>query len=139
MRSTDNRTSGNRFETAFATKLAGDGFWVTKLTQNASGQPADLIAVKNDKALLIDCKVCERDYFPFKRIEPNQQTAMMFWRGKGNHQYWFALQYENETYMLDGYLARYLVNRHGGVNVSDGSVCWPYETWKEMINHWLCA
>lgn len=135
----ENRINGNRFETAFATMLSGAGFWVTKLTQTASGQPADLIAVKANKAVLIDCKVCERDYFSLRRIEPNQWTAMQFWHGKGNHQYWFAIQYDGEVYMLDGYLASQLSGSVSGVNVTDTHSCWPYEEWKEMMNEWLSA
>ena len=63
-----NKKAGNLFEQEFCEILFENGFWVHNLAQNASGQPADVIAVKKGRALLIDCKVCDTNGFSFSRI-----------------------------------------------------------------------
>ena len=50
-----NRKIGNTFETEFCELLFQRGFWCHNMAQNAAGQPADVIAVKNKTAYLIDC------------------------------------------------------------------------------------
>lgn len=97
-----NRKTGNAFETEFCERLFNKGFWVHNLTQNNAGQPADVIAVKNDKAFLIDCKVCEKNSFALSRVEPNQHTAMTCWKNSGNGSGWFALRLnDGSIYMFD--------------------------------------
>lgn len=71
-----NKTLGNHFEGELCELLAENGFWAHNLAQNQAGQPADVIAVKNDVAILIDCKVCSNDRFSLSRIEDNQEMAM---------------------------------------------------------------
>ena len=96
-----NRIIGNHFEDDFAETLFEKGFWVHKLQQNQAGQPADIVAVKYRKALLIDCKVCTNDKFPLSRIEGNQHLAMDLWRESGNGEAWFALKiYDDYVFML---------------------------------------
>ena len=97
-----NRKIGNKFETEFCEMLFQNGYWTHNLAQNSAGQPADVIAVRNGKAYLIDCKVCINDTFPFSRIESNQHTAMTLWKQSGNGYGWFALQLSNkDIYMID--------------------------------------
>ena len=96
-----NKKLGNSFETELCEILAEEGFWTHNMAQNAAGQPADVIAVKDGDACLIDCKVCSRNRFPFSRIEENQQSAMELWRDCGNGEGWFALQFSNQIYMVD--------------------------------------
>ena len=96
-----NKKLGNKFEAEFAEILANEGFWVHLLAQNAAGQPADVIAVKDGEAYLIDCKVCSNGKFPFTRIEDNQEWAMELWRDSGNDNGWFALKFGNDVYMVD--------------------------------------
>lgn len=98
-----NRTLGNRFERRLVRKLSDMGFWVHLLNQNQYGQPADIIAVRRDKAVLIDAKVCSDGYFRTSRIESNQEASMKMWRLKGNHEWWFALEMpEGDIRMLFG-------------------------------------
>lgn len=92
-----NRKTGNTFEVEFCEMLFNKGFWVHNLTQNQAGQPADVIAVRNKKAYLIDCKVCENDKFTAARIEPNQKTAMKLWSMCKNDDAWFALQLTDKS------------------------------------------
>ena len=55
-KSTVNRTVGNQFEEELCGLLAEHGWWAHNMAQNQTGQPADVIAVKNNIAVLIDCK-----------------------------------------------------------------------------------
>lgn len=87
-----NKKLGSDFESRFARELFNMGFWVHLLTQNSAGQPADIIAVKDGKAALIDCKVCEGWYFRLDRVEDNQIQAMTLWKDCGNGPGWFALE-----------------------------------------------
>lgn len=96
-----NRGSGARFEAALADTLADSGYWVHLLTQNKAGQPADLIAVRNGDAYLIDCKECKRGKFPLSRMESNQLSAMELWLSLGNGSGWFALKLsDGSVFML---------------------------------------
>lgn len=98
----NNKKVGNSFESEFCEVLSMYGFWVHLLSQNAAGQPADVIAVKNGKAYLIDCKVCSTDKgFALNRMEENQDLAMELWNECGNGQGWFAIKLPNdEIFML---------------------------------------
>jgi len=88
-----NKKLGNSFESELCEILSAYGFWCHNLAQNAAGQPADVIAVRNDKAYLIDCKVCSTDKgFALSRVEENQHLAMTLWNDCGNSQGWFAMK-----------------------------------------------
>lgn len=80
--------------------LYGYGFWAHNLKQDNSGQPADVIAVRNKVAYLIDAKDCEKDYFLLSRIEENQDLAMTLWGEVGNGDGWFAIRTKGEVYMV---------------------------------------
>ena len=96
-----NKKAGNSFEAELCEELAKHGFWAHNMTQNQTGQPADVIAVRDNKAYLIDCKVCSHDEFPLSRIEPNQESAMNLFRMCGNGHSYFALKLTNENiYMI---------------------------------------
>lgn len=97
---TSNRKLGNDFETEFCEILAEHGFWVHNFALKKSGQPADVIAVKERLPFLIDCKVCENDRFPFSRIEENQRLSMELWNKCENGQGWFALKTSKGIYMI---------------------------------------
>ena len=71
------------------------------MAQNQVGQPTDVIAAKNNIAVLIDCKVCENNRFPLSRIEGNQEGAMTLWEARGNAYCYFAMKLANgEIYMV---------------------------------------
>lgn len=95
-----NRKQGTDFERQFCELLFNHGFWVMNIPQTQAGQPADVIAVKNTFATLIDCKVCENDTFPISRIEENQRNAMNLWSESGNGQGWFALKTSKGVRMM---------------------------------------
>lgn len=95
-----NKKLGNDFEQELCEILADAGYWVHNFANRKNGQPADIIAVKNCKAYLIDAKVCSYEVFPFRRIEENQQLAMDMWIECGNITPYFALKARNEIYMI---------------------------------------
>ena len=96
----NNKQAGNEFEREFCEILASDGFWSHFMGGNRNGQPADIIAVRNKKAYLIDAKDCKNDRFVLSRIEDNQHMAMRKWELCGNDQGLFALNTSKGIYML---------------------------------------
>ena len=96
-----NKKLGNSFEDELCEKLAEEGFWAHNLAQNAAGQPADIIAVKQGEAFLIDCKVCSQGKFQYSRIEENQDLSMDLWRDCGNGKGLFALKFDTGIYIVD--------------------------------------
>lgn len=96
----NNKQAGNKFERDFCEQLASDGFWAHFMGGSKNGQPADIIAVRNEEAYLIDAKDCKNDVFAFWRIEDNQDMAMRKWEMCGNNQGLFALNTSEGIYML---------------------------------------
>lgn len=95
-----NKKIGNDFEQELCEILADAGYWVHNFANHKNGQPADIIAVKDGGAYLIDAKVCSYEVFPFRRIEENQHLAMDMWIECGNIEPYFALKCRNEIYMV---------------------------------------
>lgn len=95
-----NRAIGNAFEQELCELLFEYGFWVKNLKQDNAGQPADVIAVRNKVAYLIDAKDCSSKGFDLRRVEENQTTAMKLWDECGNGRGWFAFKVNDEVYML---------------------------------------
>lgn len=96
----NNKQAGNEFEREFCEILSKDGFWSHFMGGNRNGQPADIIAVRNGFAYLIDTKDCKNDRFVLSRIEDNQHMAMRCWELCGNNQGLFALNTSKGVYML---------------------------------------
>lgn len=101
-----NRAVGNAFEQELCKLLFEKGFWAHNLKQDNSGQPADVIAVRNRVAYLIDCKDCSAKGFDLRRVEDNQITAMDLWEECGNGQGWFALKINDEIWMMTSFTVR---------------------------------
>lgn len=106
-----NKKLGNKFEKELSEILYNAGYWVHLLNQNKNGQPADIIAVKNKKAYLIDAKVCSLEKFAFKRVEENQLLSMQMFIECGNTTPYFALKARNEIYMLSYKTIRDLIKQ----------------------------
>lgn len=105
-----NKKLGNDFESQLCESLSEQGFWCHLFSQNQAGQPADVIAVRNGKAHLIDCKVCSNGKFALSRMEENQDLSMELWKSCGNGEGWFALRVGNYTFMLPHSTIRTLRN-----------------------------
>lgn len=128
----NNKQAGNNFEREFCEQLARDKFWAHFMGGSKNGQPADIIAVRNEHAYLIDTKDCQNDRFVLSRIENNQDMAMRYWEMCGNNQGIFALNTSKGVYML----------RYGVVQVLEiagikslnmqaiEQYCTPYEEWR---------
>ena len=106
-----NKKLGNDFEHELCEIFADAGYWVHNFSNRKNGQPADIIAVKNCKAYLIDAKVCSYEVFPFRRIEDNQQLAMDMWIECGNIEPYFALKARNEIYMVSYVTIKNLIRK----------------------------
>lgn len=97
-----NKKIGNEFEKELANILVSKGYWVTLLNPKThiGSQPADLIAVKDNKATLIDCKTCKTHLFPISRIEENQWLAYEKYKKCGNTDYVLAIKYLEVIYII---------------------------------------
>ena len=96
-----NKKIGNDFEAELCEMLSLYGFWCHNLAVKSEGQPADVIAARNGKAYLIDCKVCSTNKgFALSRMEENQELAMTLWKECGNGDGWFAILLAGIVYMI---------------------------------------
>jgi len=126
----NNKKLGDNFETLFSEMLAERGFWVHLLKQNNHGQPADLIAVRNNTSYLIDCKTCSARGFNLVRLEENQQLAMTRWKECGNKECWFALQLGEQVYMIPHKVIEMYSHQQSKLSPSEiFSVGKPFEKW----------
>ena len=115
-----NRAVGNAFEQEFCELLFAYGYWVHRLTQDSAGQPADVIAVKNKTAYLIDCKDCSAKGFDLRRVEENQITAMQLWNECGNGQGWFAIKVPTgDIYMLPLFVVMAYKSRQSSLSYAE--------------------
>lgn len=127
-----NKKVGNRFESELCEILSMYGFWSHNLSQNSAGQPADVIAVRNGKAYLIDCKVCSTDKgFDLRRVEENQELAMSLWGECGNGQGWFAMKLPTgDIFMLPHFVIRAYQQTHSHMSPSEiFEIGKPIEKW----------
>lgn len=122
MKSTVNRTVGARFEDDLCGLLADNGWWAHNMAQNQVGQPADVIAVKNDTPVLIDCKDCENNRFPLSRIEGNQEGAMTLWEERGNAYCYFALRLNDGAIYMVAFDDLLMLELHGTKSLSEKEI-----------------
>ena len=132
----NNKQAGNEFEREFCEILADDGFWAHFMGGSKNGQPADIIAVRNERAYLIDAKDCENDRFVLSRIEANQDTAMRYWELCGNNQGLFALKTSKGVYMLPfGTIPVIEMTGLKSLNMTAIEMfCIPYDRWEATLN-----
>lgn len=139
MKPLDNRTMGVRFEAELCDLLAQHGWWAHDMAQNQTGQPADVIAVKKNIAVLIDCKVCSNNRFPLSRIEGNQEGAMTMWETRGNAYCYFAMKLtDGSIYMVhyDDLCMRQLHNQ-GTITEKEFPAYPTFEQWIENTEDML--
>lgn len=99
----NNKSAGTKFEKEFAGILAKHWFWVHLFQDNKNGQPCDVMAAKNGKTYLFDCKNCEEGIFRLDRIEENQYNAMKLFEMTGNGKGFFAIQFPETGIFLMRY------------------------------------
>ena len=115
-----NKKLGNNFERELCAYLSEHGYWTHNFTQNQHGQPADVIAVKNGKPYLIDCKVCSTEKgFDLRRVEENQALAMTLWNKCGNGIGWFAIRTGSDVHMLSHPLVKSFMAQQSWMSFGD--------------------
>ena len=127
--STVNRIMGGHFEGELCDLLAVHGWWAHNLAQNQVGQPADVIAVKNNIAVLIDCKVCATDRFALSRIEGNQEGAMTLWEARGNLYCYFAMKLTDGSIYMVSFNELKVLEHYGKKYIKDFSTYMTLEEW----------
>ena len=85
---------GNKCEKEYLNVLQEHGYWCHLFTNAISGQPCDIVAIKDNVAYLIDVKHCDKDRFEFYRIEANQRSCFEYAMSKGNKNVGFAVYFE---------------------------------------------
>ena len=111
-----NKKLGNDFESQFCDILFENGFWVHNFAQNQDGQPADVIAARNGKTYLIDCKVCSVRGFALSRMEENQDLSMELWKATGNGEGWFAVLIGEQIVMIPHFTVKALRAKQSYMN-----------------------
>lgn len=69
--------------------------------QHIGSQPCDLIAIKDNVPVLIDCKTCKTQLFPVSRIEENQRQAFKRYSKCGNTNFILAIKYNEKIYEIN--------------------------------------
>lgn len=126
-----NRKIGNTFEAELCEILASEGFWAHNFTQNKNGQPADVIAVRNMQAYLIDCKVCSNgEPFALSRIESNQELSMSLWEECGNHSGLFAIRFDERIYIATLWNLQHVKQTMSEISEDRlKMISYPFEKW----------
>lgn len=99
----NNKATGTKFEREFAELLAKHWFWVHIFQDNWNGQPCDVVAAKDGRTYLFDCKHCEEDFFLLSRMEENQYNAMKLFDMTGNGKGMLAIRFPDGGTYLIGY------------------------------------
>jgi len=81
----NNKRRGTAFEKEVVELLASQGWWVHFISpDNTGAQPFDIIAVKDNMTIAIDCKTSSKKSFSIRRLEENQKFAFEKWLSCGN-------------------------------------------------------
>ena len=126
-----NKKVGNDFESDLCDIFAEHGFWVHNFAQKIAGQPADVIAVRNRCAYLIDCKVCSTTKgFDLTRMEDNQDLSMTLWKECGNGEGWFAVRLSELVYMIPHFVVKAMGNQKSTMTPAEVfEIGKPLEKW----------
>ena len=82
---TSNESEGALWEKEVIEHYRSDGWMAIFFPKSPDGgQPCDIIALKDEEALLIECKVCTTDNLYLGRIEDNQLATMRLAEKTGN-------------------------------------------------------
>ena len=99
--SVSNKKIGTEFEKRICNMLNHDGWWVHFIEPKQSGaQPFDIIAVKDGRAIAIDCKTCASGKFSISRLEDNQIFAFEKWLECGNDDPYIFVEHGKEIYAI---------------------------------------
>lgn len=100
----NNKKLGSKFEKDFADFLANQGYWAHYIegAAHTGSQPCDIIAIKNNNPMLIDCKTLnnKNGLFPLSRLEENQRLAFKKFRQCNNEDFLLAILWQNNVYLI---------------------------------------
>lgn len=114
----NNKKLGTSFEKEVCDKLQKLGFWVHFITpDNRGAQPFDIIAVRRNVAMAVECKTLSTSqrYFPISRLEDNQIFAFKKWADCGNSSPMIAIKYGDEI----KFVSYSLLEKEGKVDMKD--------------------
>lgn len=100
----NNKRLGTQFEKEVVQILKNNGYWVHFIAPNAVGaQPFDIIAVKDDMPIAIECKTLmdKKNVFTIDRLEENQKMALDLWYRCGNTKALIAVKHKGEIIFID--------------------------------------
>lgn len=96
-----NKKLGTEFENQMCEFYALMGYWVHFIVPDARGaQPFDIIAVRDNKPIVFDCKTSATHRFSINRLEENQIMAFSKWIKCGNSIPYVAVLYDDKVYMI---------------------------------------
>ena len=66
-------------------------------------QPCDIVAIRNNIAILLECKNLENKngLFTLDRVEQNQRLSYKRFKECGNNEFYLAIQWKNAVYMVN--------------------------------------
>lgn len=98
----NNKKLGTEFENEIVQMLHKEGYWVHFLVPHKGGQPFDIIAVKDNIAMAIECKTLEdsRRYFHISRLEDNQIMGFEAWLKAGNKMAYVAVKHRGVIHLI---------------------------------------
>lgn len=97
----NNKRLGSAFEQEVCEWYRQHGHWVHFIVPDARGaQPFDIIAVKDNKAVAVDCKTCVANWFNISRLEDNQVMAFEHWMRCGNESPVVAVKHKDVIHWI---------------------------------------
>lgn len=73
-----NKSLGTSYEKQLCEYLKSKGYWCFLTPYNPNGQPCDVIAIKRNKAFLMDAKHISTHIFSFSNVRPNQASCFEY-------------------------------------------------------------
>ena len=129
----NNKQLGTQFERKVLDYLAAEGWWAHFLSPDKTGaQPFDIIAIKNDKVLALDCKTCADNSFAFSRIEDNQFMAFQSLIWKTDAYCGFVILHDDDIYLLS------FTDVLAELKKGNGSVKLTEEHMRNACNYFKC-
>ena len=101
---------GKKFEEELCWYLSDEGYYVIYNEKNISGsQPVDIVAIKHNNAILIECKNLENKTgrFSLSRIEQNQWLAYKKLQECNNSNMIIAILWNDNVYFINFDLLNY--------------------------------
>ena len=96
--------NGKKFETKLCEYLSKKGWYVVYMEKGVTGsQPCDIVAIRNNLPLMIECKnlTAKNGLFPISRIEQNQLLSYKKFKSCHNSNFILAINWNNEVYLVD--------------------------------------